>query len=105
MVLLVIIIILSESFGLWYLNHIMNIPIDRQSAANYVYQFSIVTFCLNVIRVPFNASIIAYEKMNFYAYVSIFETVLKLLIVYLLLIGNFDKLILYGFLLMLVTFW
>ena len=104
LVLLVIILILSESFGLWYLNHIMNIPIDRQSAANYVYQFSIVTFCLNVIRVPFNASIIAYEKMNFYAYVSIFETVLKLLIVYLLLIGNFDKLILYGFLLMLVTF-
>ena len=103
-ILILIIILLSETIGLWYVNNLLTVPNGRLDAANYVYQFSILTFALNVFRVPFNASIIAYEKMNFYAYISIIEAIMKLLIVYLLLISDFDKLILYGFLIMLVAF-
>lgn len=102
LILIFIIVLLSETIGLWYINDIMNVPKDRIQAANWIYQFSIVTFCFNVYRVPYNASIIAHEKMDFYAYISIIEAVLKLLIVYLLMLGDFDKLIVYSFLLMIV---
>ena len=98
LILICVILILSESIGLWYVNNLLDVPIGRLRAANYIYQFTIATFVLNVLRVPFNASIIAYEKMNFYAYISIAEAILKLLIVYLLLMS------VYGFLMMMVTF-
>lgn len=104
LILICVILILSESIGLWYVNNLLDMPIGRLRAANYIYQFTIATFVLNVLRVPFNASIIAYEKMNFYAYISIAEAILKLLIVYLLLMSVYDKLIIYGFLMMMVTF-
>lgn len=104
LILICVILILSESIGLWYVNNLLDVPIGRLRAANYIYQFTIATFVLNVLRVPFNASIIAYEKMNFYAYISIAEAILKLLIVYLLLMSVYDKLIIYGFLMMMVTF-
>lgn len=91
-----IVVILSETIGLWFLNTQLNIPADRMNAANWVYQFTILTFCIQIIRVPYNASIIAYEKMSFYAYVSIIEVVLKLLIVFLLLFFGWDKLKLYA---------
>ena len=97
-ILLLIIVFLSETLGLWFLNTQMNIPNERMTAANWVYQFSIFTFCMNMIRVPYNASIVAYEKMNFYAYTSIIESALKLIIVYLLYISTYDKLIIYGLL-------
>lgn len=103
LILICVILILSESIGLWYVNNLLDVPIGRLRAANYIYQFTIATFVLNVLRVPFNASIIAYEKMNFYAYISIAEAILKLLIVYLLLMSVYDKLIIYGFLMMMVT--
>ena len=98
-----ILLILGETIGLWFLNAEMNIPSDRIIAANWVYQFSIFTFCANIIRVPYNATIIAYERMNFYAYLSIIEVILKLLIVYILLIYSFDKLIFYSLLIFVVT--
>ena len=63
----------------------MNFPEDRYIAANWVYQFSILTFIINVISVPYNAAIVAYEHMKAFAYVSIIEVTLKLLIVYLLI--------------------
>ena len=103
LVLCIILLLLSETVGLWYINSIMNVPTERTEAANIVYQFSVITFCVNVLRVPFNASIIAYEKMDFYAYISIVEAVLKLSIVYLLSICDFDRLIFYSFLVMSVT--
>lgn len=100
---LVFLIILGgETVGLWYLNQIMNIPVERVPAANYVYQFSIVTFCLNVLKVPFNGAVIAYEKMNFFAYISILEAFLKLGIVFLLKSSPFDSLVFYSFLLSVV---
>lgn len=91
-----IVIVLGETIGLWFLNSQLNIPAERMIAANWVYQFTILTFCIQIIRVPYNASIIAYEKMSFYAYISIAEVVLKLLIVFLLFYVGWDKLKLYA---------
>lgn len=94
----VFIIILSETIGLWFLNSQLNIPAERINAANWVYQFTILTFCIQIIRVPYNASIIAYEKMSFYAYVGVFEVVMKLCVVFSLLYFGRDKLKLYALL-------
>ena len=66
-----IIIILAEIVGLWFLNYKMVIPTERLYAANWVFQFSVLTFCLNLLTVPYNAAIIAHEKMSVFAYVSI----------------------------------
>lgn len=96
----ILVLILAESLGLWFVNTRLNIPAERMYAANWVYQLSVLTTCINIMRVPYNAVVIAYEKMSFFAYVSIAETVLKLLIVYALFISaNIDKLILYAILL------
>lgn len=97
-----IIIILAETIGLWFVNNKLVIPDDRIIAANWVYQFSILTFCVNIIQVPYNAALIAHEKMNVYAYISILEALLKLGIVYLLVIVTMDKLIVYGILVFVV---
>jgi len=93
-----IILLLSETIGLWMLNKTLAIPEARMYAANWAYQMSILCCCLTIIKTPYNSSIIAHEKMNFYAYTSIVEVILKLAIVYLLVIGNADKLILYSIL-------
>lgn len=93
-----IIVLLAETIGLWFLNNKLNIPIDRMNAANIVYQFSILAFVVNILKIPYNASIIAYEKMSFYAWVSIVEVTLKLIIVFALVYFIFDKLILYSIL-------
>lgn len=98
-----LVLLLAETIGLWFLLTQMNIPDGRMNAAVWCYQFSILTTCVQIIRVPYNACIIAYERMSFYAYISILEVILKLLIVFLLSIGGFDKLILYSILMFLVT--
>ncbi len=92
----ILIVILGETIGLWFLNNKMNIPTERMIAANWVFQCSLLTFIINLISVPYNAAIIAHEKMKAFAYVSILEAVMKLIIVYLLFISNLDKLILYA---------
>lgn len=102
-VLALIIITLAESLGLWFLNHKMVIPIERIEAANWVYQFSILTFCINLISVPYNAAIIAHERMSAFAYISILEVLGKLFVAFSITISPIDKLILYGLLLMLIA--
>lgn len=99
----IVIVVLTELIGVWFLNHKMNIPTDRLYAANWVLQFSILAFIVNLISVPYNAAIIAHEKMKAFAYVSILEAVMKLLIAYLLYISFVDKLITYAFLLLAVS--
>ena len=99
----VIIVLLAETAGLWFLNTQMNIPSERMSAANWVYQFSVFSFIMTVLTVPYNAAIIAREKMSVYAYVSIVDVVLKLLIVYFLVLFSFDTLKLYAVLTFAVT--
>lgn len=98
-----VIILLGETIGLWFLNTYLNIPEARMYAANWVYQFSIMATCIGIIGTPFEASIVAYEKMSIYAYISVAEAILKLLIVFLLLNTYFDKLIYYAFLILAVN--
>lgn len=92
----VIIAILTEIGGTWFLNNKMVIPEDRLIAANWVFQFSILTFCANLISVPYNAAIIAHEKMSAFAYISIYEGIAKLLVCYLVMVSPVDKLITYA---------
>lgn len=98
-----LIIFISEPIGIWFLNNHMNIPLDRINAANWVLQCSLITFCINLISVPYNACIIAHEKMSAFAYISILEAILKLIVAFTLPIILFDKLIIYAILLVLVA--
>ena len=93
-----IIIILAEVLGIWFLNSKMTIPLDRLAAANWVFQFSVLTFAINLVSVPYNASIIAHERMSAFAYISIFEAVGKLAIAYLITISPIDRLVFYAIL-------
>lgn len=99
----VIIAVLIEIGGVWFLNYKMNIPDGRMVAANWVLQFSIISFAVNLISIPYNAAIIAHEKMSAFAYISIYEAVMKLVVVYLIVISPFDKLIVYSFLILLIS--
>jgi O-antigen/teichoic acid export membrane protein len=103
LIVVVLIIILAETVGLWFLNSKMNFPTDRTRAANWVFQFSILTTCISILRAPYNANVIANEKMSFYAYSSILEAILKLIVLYILVILPYDKLITYSILILLIT--
>lgn len=99
----VLIIIVTESVGLWFLYNKLIIPAVRFDAAVYCFHLSVVTVAVGITQVPYNSSIISHEKMDLYAYAGIVETLLRLVIVYLLYIGNFDKLMLYSTMLFVVT--
>lgn len=92
------VLILAETIGLWFVNTQLVIPAHRLVAANWVYQFSILSAMVSLTQVPYTASIIANEKMDIYGYVGIAEVLLRLVIVYLLVVIPFDKLELYGIL-------
>ena len=98
-----IIMFVAETVGIWFLNEKMQFPPDRYVAANLVFQLSILTLMINVISVPYNAALVAYEKMSAFAYISIIEGILKLLIVYLVVIMKGDKLVLYAFFISLIA--
>lgn len=96
------VVVIAETIGLWFLHNKLIIPPDKLNATVYVFHISILTAIFSLTQVPYNASIIAHEKMSIFAYVSIVECSAKLLIVYLLAIGNVDKLKLYATLLFVV---
>lgn len=98
-----IIVLLAETVGLWFLNAKMSIPEARMAAANWVFQFSILTFIVNLISVPYNACIIAHERMSAFAYISILEAVGRLAIAFLIVVFPIDRLIFYAFLMCLVA--
>lgn len=98
-VLAITLIFFVELFGIWFLNNRLNIPNIRLNAANIAFQFSIATFSINMLRVPYESTVIANEKMTFFAYASIFDAFLKLTIVLVLRITEVDKLVIYAFLL------
>lgn len=95
-----LIVLLGETVGLWFLYEKLVIPPERMTAAVWVYQCSIVASVVNIMSVPYNAVIIAHEKMSAFAYISILEVVLNLIIVYLLYIVQWDKLIAYAILIL-----
>lgn len=96
----VLVFLLAETIGLWFLNAYMNIPSDRISAANWVYQASIFSMMVTIISVPYNAVIIANERMKAFAYISILEITLKLLVAFFLVCIDDDKLKIYSILLL-----
>lgn len=98
----ILVVVVAEAVGIWFLNTKMNIPAERMNAANWVFQCAILTFVLNLLSVPYNAAIIAHEKMSAFAYISVVEVSLKLIIVYMLMISPFDRLETYAVLLLLV---
>lgn len=93
-----VILIALETFGIWYINTIMIIPDGRITAANWIFQFSIFSLILVILQIPFSALIMAKERMGYYAIISIFDVILKLLTVVILPFINKDKLIFYGLL-------
>lgn len=97
-------LLLAETIGIWFLTNHMTIPSGRENAAFWVFQFSVLTFLVSVVQVPFMSSLISHEKMDIYAYMSIYDAVMKLLVVFLIGIGGYDKLILYAALICLVQF-
>ena len=103
LIIAVLILILAETIGLWFLNTQLNIASERMIAANWVYQFSVLSFIVSVYYVPYNAVIIANEKMEAFAMIGIVEVILKLLIVFLLPVIAYDKLIIYAALLFVVS--
>lgn len=99
----IIILLLAETIGVWFLNNIMVIPSARMYAANWVLQFSVISFLVGLLNAPYNAAIIAHEQMSAFAYISILEAILKLGVAYLLYISPIDKLITFSALLALVA--
>jgi len=100
----VLLVIIGESFGLWFLYNELVIPEVRMNAAFWVLQFGIVEMALSLLNTPYEGVIISHERMTMFAYISIIEGILKLLIVYLLYISPWDKLIMYALLLVVVSF-
>lgn len=98
-----IVMLLAETVGLWFLNSKMVIPENRLYAANWVYQLSLVTFVISLVSIPYNAAIIAHERMSAFAYISIFEAVNKLIVAYFIIISPIDKLIFYAIMIAMIA--
>lgn len=99
----IIMLLALESFGLWFLNTQMNFPINRMHAVNVVYQIAVISILIGVIKTPYEASVISYERMDFYAYTGIIEAILKLSMVFALKYILFDKLLIYAIMMLLAT--
>ena len=97
-----VIVVIAECIAPWFIQNKLAIPECRTTAAMWVFQFSLITLILNLISSPYNALIIAHEKMAAFAYISIFEAFAKLFVAYAIYISPFDKLIIYGLLLCVV---
>ena len=98
-----ILLVILESIGIWYINNIMVIPVGRLFSVNVVYQSVVLSMILIVMQIPYLGAIMAYERMDYYAVISIIDVILKLLIVLVLPIIPFDKLITYAILLSLIS--
>lgn len=99
-----VIFLICETIGLWFVSTQLTIPTDRIVAAQWVYQTSILSMVISVMSVPFNAAIVAYEKMAIYSYISILDVILKLVIVFILDWSSIDRLILYSILMLATQF-
>ena len=99
----VILFVLAETIGLWFLNTQINIPDGRAGAANIIYQTTIVSICVAMVEIPFGADIVAHENMTFFAIISILDAVLKLGIAFAITATDGDRLIMYGLMMMCVS--
>lgn len=103
-IIIIFFFVLAETLGLWLFDTQLNIPADRLDAAKWVFHFSVLTFGTCILQVPFHAAIISYEKMSFYAEISIIDVVLKLAVVFMLALTTVDKLIMYAIMMFCVGF-
>lgn len=99
----IFLLVLFETVGLWFLNAKLNIPVDRMVASNWVYQISVLSFLVSIISTPYTAMIVANERMDVFAYINLLDVFLKLLIAFVISYVSFDKLIIYGWLLLFVA--
>lgn len=98
-----ILLIIAETIGLWFLNTQIVIPAGREVAANWVYQFAVLSLCVNIISIPYSADIISNEEMGYFAFLGVLDAVLKLIIAYVIMRSPIDRLIFYGFLMMFIS--
>ena len=91
-----IILLLFESVGIWILNNKINIPIESRNAAFWVFQLSVLTCLITLISIPYNALIIAREKMGIFAFISTFQVILNCIAAYLLSFFNNERLLVYS---------
>lgn len=103
-ILAIIVVIAIETVGVWFLNNKLNIPTDRLYAANWVLQCSVIVFAVGLLSVPYNSAVIAHEKMSAFAYMTIFDAVFKLIIVFAIYYYGGDRLILLSVLLLVQSF-
>ncbi|GAA0881346.1 oligosaccharide flippase family protein [Algoriphagus jejuensis] len=103
LILCLIVLIFAETIGLWFLNHKLNIDPGRLNAANWVFHCSVIATLITIMTIPFDAVIIAREKMKAFAYISIIDSVLKLAAAYVLAVSTGDKLKIYGFLILIIA--
>ena len=96
LIIAIIVVIALETFGIWFLNHQLNIDASRMKAANWVFQFSVLTVFLGITQTPYTAAVTIHERFNIYAFMSIFDVVAKLLVLFLLVYVPGDKLIIYS---------
>ena len=99
----IVVAVLLETFGLWYINNKLVVDATRLVAANWIFQFAVVQMIFIILSVPYSAAVLAYEKMDYYAIVSVLDVILKLIIVISLQYVSADKLIFYGVLLVLMS--
>lgn len=102
LMLAIVIFIVMETIGVWFIYYKLIIPPERLTACIWVFQISIITTLISITQVPYTAVIMAHERMEVYAYISIFEAIAKLLICYLITITSYDKLITYAWLVFVV---
>ena len=99
-----LVLIAAETIGLWFVNTYLNIPAGRMSAANWVYQASVLSTILGILQTPYHASIVSHEHMHIYAYVGLGESFGKLFLVFLLIVYPYDRLIFWGFIMFFFQF-
>lgn len=99
-----LVLIAAETAGLWFVNTYLNIPVERMTAANWVYQASVFSTILGVLQTPYHASIVSHEHMHVYAYVGLGESFGKLFLVFLLIVYPYDRLIFWGFIMFFFQF-
>lgn len=102
-VLSIIVFILGETVGLWFVNTQLVIPANRMIAANWIYQFSIFSFITTILQIPYSAATIAHEDMGIFSILSTFETIIKLVSIFLIFIIPADRLIIYGAFLLIIS--
>lgn len=102
-ILALIVVVIAEPAGIWFIENHLNIPPDRLSAAHWVFQFSLLTFVINIISIPYNASIVAHEKMSAFSVIGIMEGIAKLGVAFLILRSPIDRLIYYSALMCVVA--